>query len=120
MACCGQRITKKKNRIVPEVEMVDGGYIEGESGFVKVSYNGDLTIKVNGCKTGNRYLFGKGSVRLVDYEDVQCLFDLMPGVFQEVVEVVRKATKKPLPVVESLEDGVKTDNTESIIQSTEN
>ncbi|MFA5166644.1 MAG: hypothetical protein WC449_05165 [Candidatus Paceibacterota bacterium] len=113
MACCGQRITKKKKVIVPKPEAVEDGYNEGDYGFVKVSYNGDLTIKVNGCKTGNRYLFGKGSVRSVDYGDAQCLFDLMPGAFQEVVEVVKKAAKKAIPVVESLEDGIKTDNSES-------
>lgn len=119
MACCGQRVNKKKNVIVPEPEKIENGYIEGQSGFVKIAYNGDLTIKVNGCKTGNRYLFGKGSVRLVDSGDVQCLFDLMPGAFQEIIEVVKKASKRVIPVVESLEDGIQSNNTENKNESTE-
>jgi hypothetical protein len=108
---------KNKIRTVPRDSVAEVGYIEGSTGYTKIIYNGEMTIKVNGCKTKNRYLFGNGSVRLVDTGDARCLFDLMPGSFQEVVEVVKKPTKKPL--VEKVEDDIQGDYTEDKDKSTE-
>lgn len=110
MACCGQRVTKKKKVIVSEVMETEVGYTEGTDGYTKIAYNGDMSITVAGCKTGNKYKFGKGAVRVVDTNDAKCLFDLMPGSFMEVVEVtevVKKTTKKQV-----IEDAVSSDTTE--------
>ena len=45
---------------------------------VLISYSGSKELAVQGCRSGNRYLFAPGVVRSIDINDAVCLVEL-PG-----------------------------------------
>ena len=85
MVCCG-RVSKNKNTIVPENEIVES-YVEGVDGFVEIEYLQADLLRVKGCESGHIYLFSDFVQTVIDANDASCLFDRYPGLFNEVVKI---------------------------------
>ena len=86
MVCCGKGAPMYK-KVISEKREVVSSYVEGSEGYTKVQYLGVEKIKVVGCKTNKFYLFEQGVERLIDTGDADCIFDVMPGQFEAIIEV---------------------------------
>ena len=84
MACCS-RVTKKKKVIkaLPVLQVKPSEVLE----YIDVIYLGEAALKVAGCYTKNRYWFSQNAKHSMVRQDADCLFDNLPGMFLEDIEV---------------------------------
>lgn len=105
MACCG-RVTKKKQvvKALPVLQVKPSEDLE----YIDVVYLGEASIKVTGCYTKNRYWFNQDAKHSMVRQDADCLFDNLPGMFLEDVEIVSNDFQEA--VLEDVEVEISSDN----------